>query len=440
MNKAQRFSAIKGMNDILPSQTAMWRKLEYIFRKVVETYGYKEIRTPIIENTALFKRGVGESTDIVEKEMYSFVDSLNGEKLSLRPENTASVMRAAIQHNLLYDGPKRLWYGGPMFRHERPQRGRYRQFYQIGVEALGFSGYEVDAELILMCVSLWKRLGLDNILQLELNCLGSAEERLNHRRALLAYFSKNKDILFLDETAKHRFTLNPLRILDSKKEILQPLLSQAPSILEFLDSKSLKHFEQVQLILNENGVCFRLNPRLVRGLDYYNLTVFEWVTNHLGTQGTVAAGGRYDSLACQLGGSNIPSCGWAMGVERLIELLNIVNEPFFQMKEVLLYIMYDDVKRLSMAIRLAELLRKNDFSVLIYSSGDPEKKISFKHQLKQASRSGACYVLILGEREQNTESVIVKPMRNPKNNEEVFSDQENVKMDQVISYLKNILR
>lgn len=427
------------MNDVLPSQATKWREIEDLFEKIIENYGYKEIRTPIVENTALFNRSVGESTDIVEKEMYSFIDALNGEKLSLRPENTASVVRAAIEHNLLYDGPKRFWYRGPMFRHERPQRGRYRQFHQIGVEALGFPGSEADAELILMCASLWRSLGIVDALKLELNCLGSLNERTEYRHALLSYFHDNRAIIELDETAKRRFISNPLRILDSKKEVLQPLISQAPNILKFLGKESQNHFEKLKQILIDNGIAFQVNPRLVRGLDYYNLTVFEWITDSLGAQGTVAAGGRYDSLIAKLGGADSPGCGWAVGVERLLELLSN-KDSFNKIEGVFAYIVYDDEKRLSLAIRVAELLRRSNLSAMVYFVSHLNNKLSLKSQFKQANRNGARYVLVLGEKEEKDGSITVKPMRMMENGELISSEQSTVKLDQLLLYLKDAVK
>lgn len=435
--KTKKFFAVKGMNDILPNKVMQWRYVEEAFEKLVENYGYHEIRTPVIENTNLFKRSVGIASDIVEKEMYSFVDSLNNEELSLRPENTASVVRAVIEHDLLYDGPKRLWYRGPMFRHERPQRGRYRQFHQMGVEALGFPGSEVDAELILMCANFWKQLKIESTVKLELNCLGSPDERAKHRHALLSYFADNYNIIELDDVAKARLAINPLRILDSKREILQPMLSAAPSILEFLSQKSLDHFEQLKLILNENNITFTINPRLVRGLDYYNLTVFEWITDSLGAQGTVAAGGRYDILMNQLGGRMSSGCGLAIGIERLLDLLTMSNCNFASSRKLLFYIVYDEAQRLPLAVRLAELLRDNNLSAVVYSSSDSDTNLSLKKEFKYADRSGAQYVLVLGEREEQTQSVTVKCMHIAKDDKGF--KQSNIPMAQIVVYLKNIV-
>lgn len=316
----QKINAIRGMNDLLPKDAAAWSYLERTLADLTRAYGYEQIRTPIVEATALFQRGIGEVTDIVEKEMYSFEDRLNGEQLTLRPEGTAAVVRATIEHNLIYDGPKRLWYTGPMFRHERPQRGRYRQFHQFGIEALGFAGPDIDAEIILMGQRLWDELGLQGV-RLELNSLGEAAERAAHRQALVEYFTQHH--AQLDEDSQRRLQTNPLRILDSKNPSMQALIEGAPKLLEFLGSESLAHFEAVQTFLKANNIPFKINPRLVRGLDYYNLTVFEWTTEALGAQGTIAGGGRYDPLMERMGGKSAPACGWAMGMERVLDLMAI---------------------------------------------------------------------------------------------------------------------
>ncbi|MCA1979068.1 MAG: histidine--tRNA ligase, partial [Thiobacillus sp.] len=314
---SNNIQSVRGMNDGLPESVETWQAFESIVRDWLARYGYRELRTPILEHTALFKRAIGEVTDIVEKEMYTFVDELNGESLTLRPEGTASAVRAAIQHNLLYDGGKRLWYMGPMFRHERPQKGRYRQFHQVGVEALGFAGPDVDAELIVMCADLWKALGIAPTLQL--NTLGDAEARQRHRAKLIAHYEAHLDAL--DEDGRRRLHTNPLRILDSKNPAMAAVNEAAPRLIDEIDDAARAHFEAVQGLLAANGVAFEINPRLVRGLDYYNRTVFEWVTDQLGAQGTVCAGGRYDGLVEQLGGRSAPAAGFAMGVERLLALM-----------------------------------------------------------------------------------------------------------------------
>ena len=305
-----KLNAVKGMNDILPPDSARWEWLEEKVRTLMGRYAYRNIRTPIVEPTPLFVRGLGEVTDIVEKEMYSFEDKLNGEALTLRPENTAGVVRAVVEHSMLYEGGKRLYYMGPMFRHERPQRGRYRQFHQIGAEALGFPGAEVDAELILLADALWRDLGIRDV-RLELNSLGQPEERKSHRAALIAYLEANRNVL--DEEARRRLHTNPLRILDSKNPMMQAMLEQAPKLMDFLGEASLKHFDGVKAILDASGVSYRINPRLVRGMDYYNLTVFEFITESLGSQGTICGGGRYDYLIEQIGGKAAPAVGWALG-------------------------------------------------------------------------------------------------------------------------------
>ncbi|HOM14148.1 MAG TPA: histidine--tRNA ligase, partial [Rubrivivax sp.] len=310
--------AVKGMNDILPPHSARWEWFEHQVRALMQRYGYLNVRTPIVEPTPLFVRGLGEVTDIVEKEMYSFVDSLNGDALSLRPEATAGVVRAVVEHNLLYDGGKRLFYIGPMFRHERPQRGRYRQFHQVGVEALGFPGPDVDAEVILMARALWRDLGLADV-RLELNSLGQPDERRAHRAALVAHFEQHQDQL--DADARRRLHSNPLRILDTKNPAMQPLVEAAPKLMDFLGEASLKHLDVVRAVLDAVGQPYRINPRLVRGMDYYNLTVFEWVSDRLGAQGTVCGGGRYDGLIEMIGGKPAPAVGWGLGIERVLDLL-----------------------------------------------------------------------------------------------------------------------
>src|SRR5512145_2198746 len=318
MSDNKTLQAVKGMNDILPDEAQLWLWFEDTVREWLDSYGYRNIRMPLVEPTALFKRAIGEVTDIVEKEMYSFEDSLNGDQLTLRPEGTASCVRAVLQHNLLYNAPQRLYYSGQMFRHERPQKGRYRQFHQIGVEALGFAGPDIDAELILMCARLWKKLGLRDV-TLQLNTLGDTAARHRHREKLIAYFEQHA--AQLDADATRRLHSNPLRILDSKNPAMQELIAAAPRLMDELEDEALKHFEELQAILKRHGVPFEINPRLVRGLDYYNRTVFEWVTTRLGAQGTICAGGRYDGLIEQIGGKPAPAMGFAMGVERLLALV-----------------------------------------------------------------------------------------------------------------------
>ena len=408
LHKPKKITAVKGMNDILPPASAAWDWLEEKIRSLMNIYAYRNIRTPIVESTALFVRGLGEITDIVEKEMYSFEDRLNGENLTLRPECTAGVVRAVVEHSMLYDGGKRLYYMGPMFRHERPQRGRYRQFHQIGAEAIGFPGPELDAELILLADSLWKILGLDGI-RLEINSLGQPNDRKAHRNALISYFEKNID--FLDEDARRRLYSNPLRILDTKNPAMQSLVNAAPRLLDFLSDESIKHFDAVKSILNAAGVVWKLNPRLVRGMDYYNLTVFEFITDRLGSQGTICGGGRYDYLVEQVGGKPAPAVGWAIGVERVLELLkeqgaaipkNIPN----------VYVVVPSINTLSVAIQVIQKLRFLGVSVQMHSSIQSGGVIdNMKSQLKKADSSGATYALIFGEEEFSRNCLTVKMLR-----------------------------
>ena len=400
----QKLQAVRGMNDILPDDAEVWEHFEDIVRDWLRSYGYRPIRMPIVEPTALFKRAIGEVTDIVEKEMYSFEDALNGEQLTLRPEGTASCVRAAIQHNLLANGPQRLYYQGQMFRHERPQKGRYRQFHQIGVEALGFTGPDVDAELILMCARLWDDLGLEDV-RLEINSLGSSDERARHRAELVRYFELHADQL--DEDGQRRLHSNPLRILDTKNPALQELVEAAPRLTDFLGDASLAHFEGMQRILKEAGIAYRINPRLVRGLDYYNLSVFEWVTTRLGAQGTVCAGGRYDGLIEQLGGKPAPAAGFAMGVERLLALWREAG-AVFEADGPDLYVVHVGDLAARLAFRASEALREHGFSVLTHCGGG-----SFKSQMKKADASGAQMAVVIGEDEALQNKVGLKPLRGP---------------------------
>ncbi len=399
---SQTLQAVRGMNDILPAEAEFWELFEETVRSWLKSYGYRPIRLPIVEPTPLFKRAIGEVTDIVEKEMYSFIDSLNGEALTLRPEGTAGCVRAVIEHNLIARQPARLYYMGQMFRHERPQKGRYRQFHQVGVEALGYAGPDIDAEMILMGARLWGDLGLDGI-ELQLNSLGQPEERAQHRAALIAYFEENADLL--DEDGKRRLYANPLRILDSKNPALQELCAAAPRLIDFLGAESLAHFEGVQRILRDAGVPYKINPRLVRGLDYYNLTVFEWVTDRLGAQGTVCAGGRFDGLVGQLGGKQAPACGFAMGIERLIALIKESGgEPATPAPDVYLVHQGDDAARL--AFRVAEGLRDQGIDVLLHCGGG-----SFKSQMKKADGSGATFAVIIGDNETATGEALLNTLR-----------------------------
>ncbi len=370
------------------------------------SFAYRNIRTPIVEPTPLFVRGLGEVTDIVEKEMYSFEDKLNGEALTLRPENTAGVVRAVAEHNMLYEGGKRLYYMGPMFRHERPQRGRYRQFHQIGAEALGFAGAEVDAELILLADALWKKLGLINI-RLELNSLGQPEERKLHRAALIAYFEANAALL--DEDAKRRLHSNPLRLLDSKNPAMQAMLESAPRLMDFLGEASLAHFSGVKSVLDACGVAYTINPRLVRGMDYYNLTVFEFITDSLGSQGTICGGGRYDYLIEQIGGKAAPAVGWALGVERVLEL---IKEQGASVAEQVpdAYAVVPDAALLPAVMPVLMHLRAEGVNVQMHA-GLALGASSMKTQFKKADASGARYALIFGADEVSQGNVAVKPLR-----------------------------
>ncbi|MBN8441395.1 MAG: histidine--tRNA ligase [Thauera sp.] len=402
---SQTLQAVRGMNDILPDEAEIWEHFEDIVRDWLRSYGYRPIRMPIVEPTPLFKRAIGEVTDIVEKEMYSFEDALNGEHLTLRPEGTASCVRAAIQHNLVAGhGPQRLYYQGPMFRHERPQKGRYRQFHQIGVEALGFAGPDIDAEHILMCARLWQDLGLEDV-ALELNSLGSSEERATHRAALIAYLEEHADKL--DEDGKRRLYTNPLRILDTKNPDLQAIVEAAPRLADYLGDESRAHFAAVQTFLKDAGVPYRINHRLVRGLDYYNRTVFEWVTTRLGAQGTVCAGGRYDGLVAQLGGKPQPAAGFAMGVERLLALWRESGgEAERATPDVYVVHLGDAAQRL--AFRSAEALREHGFDAVLHCGGG-----SFKSQMKKADGSGAAVAVVIGEDEAAAGEVGIKPLRGP---------------------------
>lgn len=402
----EKLSAVKGMNDILPPESARWEWLEAIVRDLMARYAYRNVRTPIVEHTALFVRGIGEVTDIVEKEMYSFEDKLNGEKLTLRPEGTASLVRAVTEHSLLYDGGKRLWYAGPMFRHERPQRGRYRQFHQIGAEALGFAGPEVDAELILLASSLWKAIGLSDV-RLELNSLGQPAERALHRTELIQHFEQHANVL--DEDAKRRLHSNPLRILDTKNPAMKAVVESAPQLIDFLGAESLAHFDGLRAILDANGISYSINPRLVRGLDYYNLTVFEFVTDRLGSQGTVCAGGRYDDLIIQIGGKAAPAVGWALGVERVLEL---VKE---QGTEVPLpvpdaYAVVPDAAAMPLVLRTLQQLRDAGVRVQMHA-GTADGLGSFKSQFKKADASGARHALVFGADELARGELTVKSLR-----------------------------
>ena len=394
--------AVRGMNDILPGETPLWREFEATVEGWLQRHGYRNIRMPLVEPTQLFRRAIGEATDIVEKEMYSWRDELNDEELTLRPEGTASCVRAAIEHSLVYDGPKRLWYSGPMYRHERPQKGRYRQFHQYGVEALGYSGPDIDAEHIAMCAALWRELGLESI-RLELNTIGAPEERARYRDDLVRHLQKHE--AQLDADAKRRLHTNPLRTLDSKNPAVQEVVASAPSLMAYLGEASLAHFEGLRRLLAAAGVAYRVNPKLVRGLDYYNLTVFEWISDRLGAQGTVCGGGRYDGLFAQLGGKPTPATGFAMGNERLLALLaegrRVPAAPALDA-----YVLAQGEGALEWGFRLAQELRASGLQVVLHAGGG-----SLKSQMRRADASGARYALIVGEDELRAREVSVKPLR-----------------------------
>ncbi len=406
------------MNDILPEQTPYWQYLERVWQEILPAYGYREIRLPILEKTELFKRSIGEVTDIVEKEMYTFTDR-NGDSLTLRPEGTAGCVRAGIEHGLLYNQIQRLWYQGPMFRHERPQKGRYRQFHQLGVEAFGMAGPDIDAELILMSARILERIGLADTTVLQINSLGSPESRASYRELLVDYFFGHLDEL--DEDSRRRLHSNPLRILDSKNPRMQELVEQAPRLSEHLDSESREHFQRLLAYLDDAGVSYQVNPRLVRGLDYYSKTVFEWVTDQLGAQGTVCAGGRFDSLVSQLGGKPTPAAGFAIGMERLVALLMDGGQQQVNAAAPQVYMVVVGEAAEQQGMLIAEQLR----------SALPKLRIqlncgggSFKSQLKRADKSGAELALILGENELAQNSVAVKPLRS--GGEQLMLERERI--------------
>ncbi len=424
--KSEKILGVKGMNDILPDDAPLWELFENTVQSVLRSYGYQQIRTPIVEPTALFARGLGAVTDIVEKEMYSFTDSMNGDELTLRPECTAGVVRSVLEHNLTYDGPKRLWYSGPMFRHERPQRGRYRQFHQVGAEAVGFTGPDIDAELIMLCQRLWDDLGLTDI-RLEINSIGDAQERQAHRADLIAYFEQHKDQL--DADAQRRLHSNPLRILDTKNPAMQELVNHAPKLIDYLGDDSRAHFDGVQRLLRHNNIPFTINPRLVRGMDYYKRTVFEWITDQLGSQGTVCGGGRYDPLVEIFGGKPTPAVGFAMGVERLLELMK-VSSGAISRSQCDVYLVHQGEAAQLQAFTLGERLRDAGLDVVLHcaSSGGAG---SFKSQMKRADASGASYAIILGEDEIAKGAATVKYLRDA----DPSDNQRSVALEAVADHL-----
>ncbi|CDH18652.1 histidine tRNA synthetase [Xenorhabdus bovienii str. kraussei Quebec] len=423
---AKNIPAIRGMNDCLPAETAIWQRVESTVKRVLAGYGFSEIRTPIVEQTPLFKRAIGEVTDVVEKEMYTF-DDRNGESLTLRPENTAGCVRAGIQHGLLYNQEQRLWYIGPMFRYERPQKGRYRQFHQLGAEVFGLQGPDIDAEMILMTARWWRELGIAEHVTLELNSIGSLDARANYREALVAFLEQHKEKL--DEDCQRRMYTNPLRVLDSKNPEIQALLNDAPALFDYLDTESKEHFDGLCRILDSAGIKYHLNQRLVRGLDYYNRTVFEWVTSALGAQGTVCAGGRYDGLVEQLGGKSTPAVGFAMGMERMVLLVQEVNPEFVADLAVAdVYLSSFGEGSQQAALILAEQIRDElpELRLMTNHGGG-----NFKKQLGRADKHGAKVALILGEDEIRAGNITVKDLRN--------GEQETLSQQAIAARLSELL-
>jgi histidyl-tRNA synthetase len=418
---SKKIQAIRGMNDTLPEQTPVWQKLETLLRGVVSSYGYSEIRMPIVESTALFKRSIGEVTDIVEKEMYTFDD--NGDSLTLRPEGTASCVRAGNEHGLLYNQERRMWYMGPMFRHERPQKGRYRQFNQFAIETFGIATADIDAEVILLSARLWKALGIDSHVELQLNSLGSNEARALYKEALVNYLELHQDKL--DDDSKRRMKTNPLRVLDSKNRDVQAVLVDAPKLSEHLDDESVAHFAKLQQYLDAAGIKYVINERLVRGLDYYNRTVFEWVTSSLGAQGTICAGGRYDGLVEQLGGKATPAVGFAMGLERIVLMLNELELNSDVAADVDIYSVLVGEDTDISGFKMAEMIRSELPSLkMMHHCGAG----NFKKQMKRADKSGAKIALIIGETEQQDNTVTIKDLQGK-------TDQQTVAMDELIAVL-----
>lgn len=416
----QKFQSIKGFYDILPEATPLWFKLEDTARHILGQYGYNNIRMPLVEPTELFVRSVGEHTDIVEKEMYAWEDKLNGDKLTLRPEGTAGCVRAVVEHNLTYNGPQRLWYMGPMFRHENVQKGRQRQFHQIGVEAFGFDGPDVDAEQIVLLARLWQALGIADV-ELQLNSIGDADERAQYRQTLIAYFEQHADLL--DEDAKRRLYSNPLRILDTKNPRMQAMCEAAPKLMDCLGEASQQHFAQLRALLDQAGIAYTINHRLVRGLDYYNRTVFEWVTTKLGAQGTIAGGGRYDTLVERIGGNATPACGFGIGLERVFLLMQEYGVSAANQADIYLVNVGDLAQQ--KAFSVAEQLRSIGLNVVLHAGGG-----SFKSQMKKADRSGAKFAAILGDDEAAANELSLKPMLGQ-------GEQARVKLDQVLSIIQS---
>ena len=419
---AKNIQAIRGMNDCSPTESPLWQWIEGQVRQILSSYGYSEVRMPIVESTPLFARAIGEVTDVVSKEMYTFWD--NDEQLTLRPEGTAGCVRAAIEHGWIYNNEQRLWYMGPMFRHERPQKGRYRQFHQAGVEVFGIATPEIDAELIILTARLWKALGIDQHVSLQLNSIGSLEARANYRSALVAFLENHQDLM--SEEEKERLVKNPLRILDTKNQALQDVLDGAPKLLDYLDDESREHFAQLCGLLDAVGIQYEINPKLVRGLDYYNKTVFEWVTSALGAQGTVCGGGRYDGLVEQLGGHATSGVGFAMGLERLVLLVQEVNKSIPVKSAVDIYVVYQGEGSTLAAFQLAEKLRSElpHLSTMLHCSGG-----NFKKQFKRADKSGATLALVLGESEVQNNQVVVKHLLGA-------AEQQTIDVDNLIEHVK----
>ena len=419
---AKNIQAIRGMNDCSPTESPLWQWIEGQVRQILSSYGYSEVRMPIVESTPLFARAIGEVTDVVSKEMYTFWD--NDEQLTLRPEGTAGCVRAAIEHGWIYNNEQRLWYMGPMFRHERPQKGRYRQFHQAGVEVFGIATPEIDAELIILTARLWKALGIDQHVSLQLNSIGSLEARANYRSALVAFLENHQDLM--SEEEKERLVKNPLRILDTKNQALQDVLDGVPKLLDYLDDESREHFAQLCSLLDAVGIQYEINPKLVRGLDYYNKTVFEWVTSALGAQGTVCGGGRYDGLVEQLGGHATSGVGFAMGLERLVLLVQEVNKSIPVKSAVDIYVVYQGEGTTLAAFQLAEKLRSElpHLSTMLHCSGG-----NFKKQFRRADKSGATLALVLGESEVQNNQVVVKHLLGA-------AEQQTIDVDNLIEHVK----
>ena len=426
---AKNLQAVRGMRDILPEQSASWQFIESCARELFNSYGYNELRTPIIESTELFKRGIGDATDIVEKEMYTFEDR-NGDSLTLRPEGTAGCVRAAMQHGLLHNQQQRIWYIGPMFRHERPQKGRYRGFYQAGIETYGIATPDIDAEVIAIGARLWKKLKINNV-RLEINSLGSNEARETYREVLIEYFSAHQDQL--DEDSKRRLHKNPLRILDTKNPKMKVLVENAPDLLDYLDDESKDHFEKLKQRLDIMGIEYQVNSRLVRGLDYYNRTVFEWITGELGSQGTICAGGRYDNLVKKLGGRETPACGFGIGIDRLQLLLEEQQQALPDSAPHAYFVMLGDKAELA-GLEIAEGLRNDHPQLRLIVNGGSG---SFKAQLKRADKSAAAYAFILGENELESQQIIIKPLRE---DTQEIAEQTTLSHDELNDYVaKSIL-